>query len=205
LPDLPEDSRPSGPEDKPLRAHFRAPGEVAPRRELSSDEQFTRIYQELKARAQSLLNEERPGHTLQATALVNEAYLKLSQQNRSIIQNQSHALALAAIAMRRILVDHARGKQREKRGGKGQPVQQENELMLTLADDGPAASPVELLSLERALEILEQQHPRLAKIVELRFYGGLTNEQTANVLGVSIGTIESDWRQARSLLADLLK
>lgn len=216
------------PEERGLLAHIRRPGEPSrptsqpaqppprashqgadpanqPTPKAAADHQFALLYQELKARAQILLSDERPNHTLQATALVNEAYLKLAQQDRAAMQNQSHALALAAIAMRRILVDHARSKSRDKRGGKLNHAAPQTDLLLTLADDHhPAPDPIELLTLERALQSLEATHPRLARLIELRFYGGLTNQQTATVLEVSLGTVENEWRAARALLAQAM-
>ncbi len=150
-----------------------------------------------------MLSRESAGHTLQATALVHEAYMKLAQQDRSILQNDSHALALAAIAMRRILVDHARTKHREKRGGGAQP--QSLDTSVTLAGVDPAFDAVDLLSLDAALESLAQAHPRHAKVIELKFFGGLTNAQAALVLEVSLSTVENLWREARELMLALLK
>jgi RNA polymerase sigma-70 factor, ECF subfamily len=188
------------PSDDPYAAHFRRPGPrgEAPSPKERADEQFNLLYSELKARAQSLLNRENPGHTLQATALVHEAYMKLAQQDRSALQNQSHALALAAVAMRRILVDHARTRGREKRGGGQHATPLDTNI--TLAGIDPAFDAIDLLALDAALATLERSHPRHARIVELKFFGGLTNPQVASALGLSLSTIENEWKAARELL-----
>jgi RNA polymerase sigma factor (TIGR02999 family) len=153
-------------------------------------------------RAAALLKQESAGHTLQPTALVHEAFMKLAPQAKAQIQNDSQALALAAMAMRRVLVDHARTKHRDKRGGQQQPHALDTNI--SIAGEGPAFDAVDLLSLNTALEAIEAEHPRIAKLIELRFFGGLTNPQVAQVLGVSIGTVENDWKEARELLAKAL-
>jgi RNA polymerase sigma factor (TIGR02999 family) len=161
------------------------------------------LYDELKLRAAAMLRQEDRGHTLQATALVHEAYMKLAQQTRAEIQNESHALALAAVAMRRVLIDHARTKGRDKRGGDKKAVPLDSGI--TLAGVASQADPIDLLVLEDILSRLEKSQPRYAKIIELRFFGGLTNAQVADVLDVSLGTVESDWKLARELLSEELK
>jgi RNA polymerase sigma-70 factor (ECF subfamily) len=195
------------PED-PYAEHFRRPGPRGERADSTAskslaDEKFNLLYSELKARAQVLLSRENAGHTLQATALVHEAYLKVAQQDRSVLQNDSHALALAAIAMRRILVDHARTKHREKRGGGTHPLPLDTSV--TLAGVDPAFDAVDILSLDVALEALAQTHPRHARVIELKFFGGLTNQHAALVLGVSLSSVENLWREARDLLLVRLK
>lgn len=163
------------------------------------DERFKLLYDELRQRAAALLRQESSGHTLQPTALVHEAFMKLAPQDKAQINNDSQALALAAIAMRRVLVDHARTKHREKRGG-SQQQPRPLDANMSLAGESPQFDALELLGLNAALEQLEAEHPRIAKLIELRFFGGLTNPQVAQVLGVSIGTVENDWKQARELL-----
>lgn len=182
--------------------HFRRPGEVPPRKASSIDDRFSLLYDELRMRAAALLKQESAGHTLQPTALVHEAFMKLAPQAKAQIQNDSQALALAAMAMRRVLVDHARTKHRDKRGGQQQPHALDTNI--SIAGEGPAFDAVDLLSLNTALEAIEAEHPRIAKLIELRFFGGLTNPQVAQVLGVSIGTVENDWKEARELLAKAL-
>ncbi|MCX5691389.1 MAG: ECF-type sigma factor [Planctomycetota bacterium] len=190
---------PSGPNSRSgYSEHFRRPGEVSPRKSGSVDDRFKLLYDELRQRAAALLRQESPGHTLQPTALVHEAFMKLAPQDKAQINNDSQALALAAIAMRRVLVDHARTKHREKRGGAQQP--RPLDANMSLAGESPQFDALELLGLNAALEQLEAEHPRIAKLIELRFFGGLTNPQVAQVLGVSIGTVENDWKQARELL-----
>jgi len=149
----------------------------------------------LRRLAYRSLQRERPGHTLQATALVNEAYLKLVDQRRVRWQERAQFFAVAARIMRRILVDHARRHGAAKRGGGGP--------RLTVDDSGAApgaTADVDLLSLEEALERLEAIDSRQSRIVELRFFAGLTVEEVAEVLQVSPATVKSDWRMARAWL-----
>lgn len=152
------------------------------------------VYDELRALAESYLQCENPGHTLQATALVHEAYLRLVKQEDVEWQNRAHFFALAAQAIRRILVDHARSRGRAKRGGDRERV--------TL-DEDPALTPdrdLDLIELDAALEKLARLHERQARIVELRFFGGLTLREAAEVLGVSPWTVDGDWSMARAWL-----
>lgn len=149
----------------------------------------------LRSLAYRSLQNERPGHTLQATALVNEAYLKLIDQRRVRWQERAQFFAVAARVMRRILVDHARRHAAAKRGG--------GAARLTIEDSGAApgaTTDVDLLALEEALERLEAIDDRQSRIVELRFFGGLTVEEAAEVLQVSPATVKSDWRMARAWL-----
>jgi RNA polymerase sigma factor (TIGR02999 family) len=152
------------------------------------------LYDELRALADGCVRQERPGHTLQATALVHEAFVKLVDQRNVAWQNRAHFFALAAQAMRRILVDHARGRQRLKRGGDWQKLTLDDSSALS------GATQVDLLGLDDALSDLARLHERQAKIVELRFFGGLTVREVAEVIGVSIPTVESDWRMAKAWL-----
>ena len=148
------------------------------------------VYDELRAIARRRLRQERPGHTLDTTALVHEAYLKLIQLDRVQWQSRAHFLAIAAHAMRNILVSHARGRRRVKRGG-GAP-----HTSLDAASDVPATEGAEverILALDAALERLADVNPRHARVVECRFFGGMTIEETALVLEVSPGTVKRDW------------
>ncbi len=145
------------------------------------------------------MRRERVDHTLQTTALVHEAYLKLVEQTPASWQNRAHFFAIAAQVMRHILIDHARGHAREKRGG-GQPVIQ--------FDEGLVFSPEqssELLEVDAALQRLTELDPRQGKIVELRFFGGLTVDETAAVLGISPKTVKRDWSVAKAWLHGELK
>jgi RNA polymerase sigma factor (TIGR02999 family) len=155
------------------------------------------VYDELRVIASRHLSREwRPG-SLQTTALVNEAYLKLVDQRRVGWQNRAHFFALAAQLMRRILVDDARRALRLKHGG-GEPETPVDDV--TLAARAPDVDAVDALALDRALTELEQIDPDQAKLVELRFFGGLTVEETAVVLGVSPATVKREWAVARGWL-----
>jgi RNA polymerase sigma factor (TIGR02999 family) len=158
------------------------------------DELMPLVYQELKRIAGGQLRNERPGHTLQATALVHEAYLKLVDQRAVSWQNRAHFFGVAAQVMRRILLDHAKGKQRDKRGGK---------LQHTVLDEGLVVSEdrsSDLVLIDEALTRLEKLDPRQAKVVELRFFGGLSVEETAEAMGISAPTVKREWAMARAWL-----
>ena len=157
-------------------------------------ELLPRVYEELRHLAAHYLQQERSGHTLQATALVHEAFLKLGGQREVQNIGRGRFLALAAQAMRRILVDHARTRGRSKRGGALHRT--------TVCDDNAATGrdEVDLLGLDDALSDLARLHARQARIVELRFFGGLTMAEVSEVLGVSLSTCEADWRMARAWL-----
>lgn len=152
------------------------------------------IYSELKRLAASYLRRERPDHTLQSAALVNEAYLRLIDQTQVSWQNKAHFFGIAAQMMRRILVDHARGHNAAKRGA-GMPV-----LALDEAVAQAQKQSIEVLGLDEALEKLEKLDPQQRKIIELRFFGGLSIEDVANVLGISPATVKRDWAAARAWL-----
>ena len=152
------------------------------------------VYAELRALADRSLRHERSGHTLQGTALVHEAYLKLVNQRQVRWQDRAHFFAVAAQLMRRILVDDARRHGAAKRGA-GKP-----ELPLDEADTPVPPAPVDWLALDRALDRLATIDERQARIVELRFFGGLTIEETAEVLQISPATVKNDWTLARSWL-----
>ena len=151
------------------------------------------VYGELRKIAASYLRQERKDHTLQPTALVHEAYLRLTHQKDVAWQNRAHFYGIAAQMMRRILVDHARKRQAAKRDASAWKV-------ATAEVDGGAESAPELLALDRALEELEKIDPQQAKIVELRFFGGLTVEETAEVAGISPRTVKREWRTAKAWL-----
>jgi RNA polymerase sigma factor (TIGR02999 family) len=152
------------------------------------------VYDELRRLADHYLRQERPDHTLQATALVHEAYLKLIDQTQVDWQNRAHFFGVAAQGMRQILVDHARRHRASKRGGAWQ------KLTLDEAVDYSQARDVELVALDDALTALAQLDERQSRIVELRFFGGLTIEETAVALGISPATVKVDWSMAKAWL-----
>ena len=156
------------------------------------------VEKELHRVALGYMRKERPDHTLQATALVNEAYIKLVDQTRVTWVNRAHFIGVAAQLMRRILVDHARQRAAKKRGG--------SDLRLTLAEDvAVAEKSVDLIALDVALAKLAALEPRQARVVEMRFFGGLTGEEAAEVLGVSRETVKRDWIAAKAFLFRELK
>jgi len=153
------------------------------------------VYDELRRLARAYLGRERAGHTLQPTALVNEAYLRLVDQRSMRWQNRAHFFGIAAQLMRRLLVDHARAANAEKRGG-GMP-----RLELDAAENAVAPeSGVDLEDLDRALDRLARIDPRQSRIVELRYFAGATNEETAEALGIAVATVKRDWTLARAWL-----
>jgi RNA polymerase sigma factor (TIGR02999 family) len=151
------------------------------------------VYGELRKLAASYLRAERPDHTLQPTALVHEAYLRLVDQKSVVWQNRAHFFGIAAQMMRRILVDHARRRQAAKRDAAGYRIPLPGEVEATGRDP-------ELLALDGALSGLADLDPRQARIVELRFFGGLTVEETAEVAGISPATVKREWQTARAWL-----
>lgn len=152
------------------------------------------VYEELRALAQSQLGRERAGHTLQATALVHEAYVHLVDQSRSNFRDRQHFIAVATTAMRRILVDHARGRGRVKRGGGIARVSLEAVAGIVAAKD------VDVVGLDDALAKLAAVDERKSKLVELRFFGGASIEEAADILGVSTATAKREWQVARAFL-----
>jgi RNA polymerase sigma factor (TIGR02999 family) len=162
----------------------------------AADRIFAALYDELHELAHRHVRRSRPGETLCTTALVHEAYLKLAP--RATVNDRRHFFALASRAMRQILVDEARRHQSEKRGGG---------LEITTLDEereGQGAVAAEILALEEALARLTRANERLGQVVELRFFGGLSVEETAEVLGSSSATVKRDWRAARAFLAEAL-
>jgi RNA polymerase sigma factor (TIGR02999 family) len=159
------------------------------------DEIFPLVYDELRRIAARKLREERTSHTLSATALVHEAWLELRKLNRIQWQNRSHYLAIAAQAMRRILIDYAVGRNRQKRGGGQAPLHLDGDLWAVAESRGE-----DLLALDEALVRLGRLSDRQARIVEYRFYGGMTVEETADALQVSPATVKREWATARAWL-----
>jgi RNA polymerase sigma factor (TIGR02999 family) len=154
------------------------------------------VYDELRRLAASYLRRERPGQTLQATALVNEAYIRLISERAHNFQNRTHFLAIAALSMRQILVQRARRRNAAKRGGDPQRITFEEHLL----PSGTGPGDVDVLALDSALERLAARDERQAKVVELRYFGGLTVEETADALGISPATVKRHWTLARAWL-----
>ena len=152
------------------------------------------VYQDLRRRAAAHLRRERRSHTLQPTALVHEAYLRLVDQRRAVWQNRAHFLAVASQMMRRILVDRARRRRMAKRSGQWARVSLEETVLAT-----PPGG-VDVLDLDRALTALATFDARKSRIAELRFFGGLSLEETGEALGLSVATVERDWQAARAWL-----
>ena len=156
------------------------------------------VHAELRRIARRQMSQERPGHTLQATALVNEAYLKLAGQQGFEWQNRAHFFAVAAQVMRHILIDHARAHARDKRGGGA--IQVSLDETAVLAEEQTE----HLIALDEALRSLEVVDPRKSKIVELRYFGGLSIEETADVLNISPRTVRREWQRAKAWLYRLI-
>ena len=158
------------------------------------DQLMLLVYEELRRMAHQHMRKERPGHTLQTSALVHEAYVRLVDQTDVEWQNRGHFYGIAAQMMRRILVDHARSRQYAKRGGDAHPVS---------LDEGAIVSEertAEVVALDEALAGLAAVDQRKSQIVELRFFGGLSIEETAGILAVSAGTVMRDWTLAKAWL-----
>ena len=162
------------------------------------DRLLSMVYDDLRRQAAAYLRRERSDHTLRPTALVHEAYLRLSDQRHVVWQNRGHFFSLAAQAMRRILVDHARGRGAAKRAGHGARV--------TLDDDIVSPQPhVDLAALDDALNELGVADPQQARIVELRFFGGLSVEEIAELLTLSPATVKREWSSAKAWLYRRIK
>ncbi len=160
----------------------------------AADELLPLVYNELRRIAASYMRRERADHTLQATALVHEAYLQLVDQTRIDWKNRAHFFGVAAQLMRRILVEHARSHHAQKRGGDA------NKIALDDIINYFPQKEVTLVALDDALKELERLDARQSRIVELRFFGGLTTEEVAEVVGISTATVEREWRAARAYL-----
>jgi RNA polymerase sigma factor (TIGR02999 family) len=153
------------------------------------------VYDELHRQAARYLRRERPDHTLQTTALIHEAYLKLIDQRETNWESRTHFFAIAAQAMRRILVDYARKKNRGKRGGTGSDLSLEKAALVVSEEKS-----VDLIALDEALTRLAVEDAQQARVVELRYFGGLTLEETAKALNISPATISRDWFMAKAWL-----
>lgn len=160
----------------------------------SLDQLIPIVYDELRRQAARYLRREQAGHTLQTTALIHEAYVRLVDQRNMQWQNRAHFFGIAAQMMRRILVDHARSKKRAKRGG--------SDIRVSLGDAEVAAKDQELdvVALDRALERLARIDEQQSRVVELRFFSGLSVEETAEVMGISKSTVKRDWSMAKAWL-----
>ena len=158
------------------------------------DELLPIVYDELRQQAARYLRRERAGHTLQTTALIHEAYLRLVDQKNVKWQNRAHFFGIAAQLMRRILVDHARTKKRAKRGGSDVRVSLNEATLVAKTRD------LDVLEIDEALNRLTAIDEQQGKIVELRFFSGMTVEETAEVLGISTATVKRDWSMARAWL-----
>jgi RNA polymerase sigma factor (TIGR02999 family) len=165
----------------------------------AADRLLPLVYNEMHALALRWLRRNRRNHTLQPTALVHEAYLRLVDSNGSAWQNRAHFMAVAAKAMRQILIDHARRRQAMKRGGEWQRVS------LADAEDQTPLPDAELIALDEALNQLAKLNDRQARIVELRYLAGLSVKETAHVMSISERTVKSDWRMARAWLSRELR
>ena len=161
----------------------------------AADQLFARVYDQLRLMAESLMRHERADHTLQPTALVHEAYLKLVDQTRVQWKGRAHFFAVAAQALRRILIDHARTRRRAKRGGGAARKLLLDEHIVESYDRA-----VDLLALDGALVRLAEESPESAQLIEMRFFAGLSIKETAAVLGRSTATVEREWRYARAWL-----
>jgi RNA polymerase sigma-70 factor, ECF subfamily len=164
-------------------------------REDSPDTMLRLVYAELRRQAHRYMQKERAGHTLQTTALVHEAYLRLVEQKSVVWEGRSHFLAIAATMMRRILIDYAKTKHRVRRGGVQSDLPLENALTISVSE-----TDFDLLKLDEALNRLAAKEAHLAKVVELRFFSGLDVVETATVLGISESTIKRDWQMAKAWL-----
>jgi RNA polymerase sigma factor (TIGR02999 family) len=165
------------------------------RRDDSADAFLKLVYMELHRQAHRYLQKERVGHTLQTTALVHEAYLRLVQQKSVAWESRSHFYAVAATMMRRILIDYAKTKHRVRRGGSNEDLPLENALTISVSE-----ADFDLLALDEALNRLAAKEAQLAKVVELRFFSGLDVVETAEVLGISESTVKRDWAMAKAWL-----
>ena len=162
--------------------------------QLALDALMPLVYGELRRLAQHYLRKERSDHTLQSTALVHEAYMRLAGQAPPEWQNRAHFYGIAAHIMRQILVEHARGRGAAKRGGNALRMELDESLALAQEND------VDVIALDRALQQLSELDAQQGRIVELRFFAGLTIEDTSEVLGISVATVKRDWVTARAWL-----
>jgi len=164
-------------------------------RDLAADEFTAAVYDELRALATHYLSAERPDHTLQPTALVHEAYVRLVRSKPLVVKGRAHFVAIAARVMRQVLVDHARRRMAEKRGG-GNAAR----IALTDLKEDMAVKEIDLVTLDDALLSLAELDPRMCRVVELRFFGGLSNAEVAEAMSISPRTVEREWSLARAWL-----
>jgi RNA polymerase sigma factor (TIGR02999 family) len=167
----------------------------------AGDQAVTLVYNELHRIAANHMRKEAPGQTLVTTALIHEAYVRLAGGASFEIQNRGHFFAIASQQMRRILVDHARAKNAQRRGSGGIQVG----LDEVHAGSGNAPPPIDLLFLDESLRGLERVEPRAAKVVELRYFGGYTDKEVVEAMGVSLATVRRDWEFARCWLFDRMQ
>jgi RNA polymerase sigma factor (TIGR02999 family) len=172
-------------------------GEIA-HRPSAANELLPLVYDQLRLIADQRMRQERAGHTLQATALVHEVFVRLVGGNEPEWQSRAHFFRVAAEAMRRVLIDHARRRLADKRGGGVRPQP------LSVVDLAQDHSPEQVLAMEEAVQTLEREDPRAAEVVQMRFYAGLSVEETAELLGVSERTVMREWAFARARLFQLL-
>ena len=163
------------------------------------------LYDELRRLARGYMRHERPGHTLQTTALINEAYLRLVDVKGVDWEGRAHFLAVAARIMRRVLIDAARARASAKRGGEMERVDHSSAVNLDQLPASDSDRAAELVALDDALSKLTQMDPRRGQVIELRFFGGLTVEETAGVLNISPQSVMRDWKLARAWLARELR
>ena len=171
-------------------------------RKMSPASLMPLVYDELRRLAASYIRNEKPGQTLQATALVHEAFVRLSAEKGQPWKNRTHFLAIAALSMRQILVQRARARHAEKRGGEAERITLDESLLAGHA--GPDSGGVDVMALDAALERLAAFDAQQAKIVELRYFGGMTVEETADALDISPATVKRHWTIARAWLRNEL-
>jgi RNA polymerase sigma factor (TIGR02999 family) len=165
----------------------------------AADQLLDLVYEELRRLAAYKMAQEAPGQTLQPTALVHEAWLKLIGTGDRKFENRTHFFAVAAEAMRRILIDRARRRQTQRHGGQCERVELQENGMATPAEDD------HLLAVDEALEKLSRNHPAQAQVVKLRYFGGMTNEEVAHALDLSVSTVKNYWAFARAWLFDAIR
>ena len=178
--------------DEQITQYLRQMGEGD---EGAADKLMPLVYQDLRRLADHVFRGQRQGHTLQPTALVNEAYMRIAKAGELSINDRKHFFDVAALAMRQLLTDHARRRNAEKRGAGAERVELEDSSATTGDEDG-----VDLVELDRALSKLAIIDPRQARIVELRFLAGMTNEEVAEIVGISARSVRLDWKMARTWL-----
>lgn len=192
----PPDVTPSGKPGGPAEASADASPKVVENDPQAAGQLLTLVYDELHRLAMQKMAQEAPGHTLQPTALVHEAWLRLTSGKEQQFANRAHFFAAAAEAMRRILIDRARRRQTQRHGGKHERVEFEESGLIAPAKDE------QLLAINDALEQFAQAHPVPAEVVKLRYFGGMTNEEIAQVLDLSVSTVKNYWAFARAWLFD---